>query len=111
MESGGGGTISGNLKMLEETLNNSGEAVLFFVITPRNGRIAPDDFAAMKTLLNHLKMSPTVGVILTQVRPSQVARLQSNEYYNKIKDNLEQTGVVTTFFEQNRFVVLKEHDD
>ncbi|KAF9911869.1 hypothetical protein EC991_001773 [Linnemannia zychae] len=111
METGSGGTISGNLRMLEETLNNSGEAVLFFVITPRNGRIGPDDFAVMKTLLNHLERSPTVGVILTQVRPYQVKQLQSHDYYNKIKQYLAETGVNTHFIEKNRFVVLGEHDE
>ncbi|KAG0260646.1 hypothetical protein BGZ95_004387 [Linnemannia exigua] len=111
MESGGGNTISGNLKMLEDTLNNAGQAVLFFVITPRNGRVAPDDFAVMKTLLTNLKESPTVGVILTQVRPSQVSKLHTADYYNKILTILQQANVNTGYFESNRFIILPEHDD
>ncbi|KAK3817002.1 MAG: hypothetical protein J3R72DRAFT_460846 [Linnemannia gamsii] len=111
MESGGGSTISGNLKMLEETINKAGQTVLFFVITPRNGRVAPDDFAIMKTLLSNLQQSPTVGVIMTQVRSNQVAILQTSDYYNKILNILQQTEVNTTYFEKNRFIILKEHDD
>ncbi|KAF9099244.1 hypothetical protein BGX29_007226 [Mortierella sp. GBA35] len=67
MECGGRNTISGNLKMLQDALNSSGSSVLFFVIAPTNGRIAPDDFAIMKTVLMNLTRGPMVGLIFTQI--------------------------------------------
>ncbi|KAF9111146.1 hypothetical protein BGW39_004464, partial [Mortierella sp. 14UC] len=95
-DSCGEGAISDNLKLLQDALNSYGEARLFVVITPRNGRVTPDDFKFMKTLLNRLDKRPAAGVILTQARPNQVAKLHSNEHYSKIKDNFAQTGVNTT---------------
>ncbi|KAF9084272.1 hypothetical protein BGX29_002630 [Mortierella sp. GBA35] len=97
--SGGDNTISGNLQMLEDTLNSSGRSVLFFVVTPRNGRIAPDDFAVMKILLTNLSKGPMVGLIITQVRPKQIQTLQSGDYYNKILGILRSADVDTTYFE------------
>ncbi|KAF9098938.1 hypothetical protein BGX29_007378 [Mortierella sp. GBA35] len=110
MESGEDNTISGNLQMLEDTLNSSGRSVLFFVVTPRNGRIAPDDFAVMKTLLTNLSKGPMVGLIITQVKRRQIPTFQSGDYYNKILGILQSAGVDTTYFEMYRWLILEEHD-
>ncbi|KAF9099284.1 hypothetical protein BGX23_003139 [Mortierella sp. AD031] len=97
--------------MLQDALNSSGSSVLFFVVTPRNGRVAPDDFAVMKTLLMNLKRGPMVGLIITQVKRRQMAALYNDEFYSNFLEVLQAVDADTTFFEQHRWLILEEHEE
>ncbi|KAF9925931.1 hypothetical protein FBU30_004355 [Linnemannia zychae] len=48
-------SIVKHLQMLQDTLNSGGLYTIFFVITPRNGRIEPSDYVIMKAVPNSLK--------------------------------------------------------
>ncbi|KAF9082542.1 hypothetical protein BGX23_012346 [Mortierella sp. AD031] len=109
MESGGDNTISGNLQMLQETLNSSGSSVLFFVIAPTNGRIAVHDFAVIKTLLMNLKRGPKVGLIFTQIDDHHIEAIGSSNYKTTVLDNLRAANTDTKFFEQHGWLILKNH--
>ena len=111
MESGTDDVISENLKKLQDTLETCGTAVLFIVVTPRNGRISSDDFAIMKTLLSKLHQSPQIGIIITQVKKRQMHTMQSHDYFNKLLDTLKEAEVDLKFVEQYRWLVLEDHDD
>jgi len=53
--------IESNLKQLQERLNDGTPYVIFFVLSPRNGRIDPNDMALMALVLGGLKEGPLVG--------------------------------------------------
>ncbi|KAG0214276.1 hypothetical protein BGX33_002298 [Mortierella sp. NVP41] len=78
---------------------------------PKNGRIAPEDFAVMKTLLSNLRRGPKVGLIITQVKKKQMEECKSSVYYHNVMNVLRQTEVDTKFFEQHRWLILKDHED
>ncbi|KAG0214274.1 hypothetical protein BGX33_002296 [Mortierella sp. NVP41] len=86
---GGMDTTVKHLQMLQETLNTGGRFVLFFVISPRNGRVEPTDYLIMKTVLDSLKKAPEVGMILTQVRKKHLPLVQTKEYWDMLLKPLQ----------------------
>ncbi|KAF9546641.1 hypothetical protein EC957_009564 [Mortierella hygrophila] len=110
-DAGGGDTISNNLKLLQDTLNGCGQALLFFVIKPNNGRIAPEDFAVLKTLLTKLSQSPRIGLFVTQVRDDHLALLDTENYRKTVLQMLRDSGVDTVHLEANRWSILRQHQE
>ncbi|KAF9925933.1 hypothetical protein FBU30_004357 [Linnemannia zychae] len=110
-DSAGKGTTSDNLRILQESLNSceKAKALLFFVITPTNGRICSNDFAVVENLLQKLIMSPTIGLFVTQVRPDHIPSLNTEEYRNQVLDILRKAGGNTNYLESNRWCILKTH--
>jgi GTPase Era involved in 16S rRNA processing len=108
-DAGGGETMSDNLKMLQDTLNSCGKALLFFVIKPNNGRISPEDFAILKTLLTNLSKSPKIGLFVTQVREDHIPLLDKDEYRKTVLKMLQDNGVDTAYLEATRWSILRQH--
>ncbi|KAG0260645.1 hypothetical protein BGZ95_004386 [Linnemannia exigua] len=111
IEEGGEDTIVRHLMMLQEALNGGGHFVIFFVITPRNGRIEPSDYMMMKTVLDSLKQAPKVGLILTQVKRKQISQVQSLEYTRKLMAPLEKIVESSEFLARRYPLVLIDHSD
>ncbi|KAF9148821.1 hypothetical protein BG015_009445 [Linnemannia schmuckeri] len=109
-DAGGGGAISSNLKLLQDTLNACNQALLFFVIKPNNGRIAAEDFAVLKTLLTNLTKSPRIGLFVTQVRKDHIPLLDTEKYRTDVLKMLQDNGVDTIYLERNRWSILKSHE-
>ncbi|KAF8948533.1 hypothetical protein BGZ47_004269 [Haplosporangium gracile] len=109
-DTGGEGTISNNLNLLQDTLNTCNQALLFFVIKPNNGRIAAEDFAVLKTLLTNLTKSPRIGLFVTQVKEDHVPLLDTERYRTGVFKMLQDNGVDTVYLERNRWSILKLHD-
>ncbi|KAG0260647.1 hypothetical protein BGZ95_004388 [Linnemannia exigua] len=100
-----------HLDILRQTLNDGSSYVIFFVITPRNGRIDPSDFAVMRTLLDNLEQSPVVGLILNQVKRHQYDDIQSSNYHAKIEQVLRDAGANLKFFNKKRPLILLDHPE
>ncbi|KAG0376220.1 hypothetical protein BGX24_008112 [Mortierella sp. AD032] len=100
-----------HLEILRQTLNDGGSYVIFFVITPRNGRIDPSDFAVMKTLLDNLEESPVVGLILNQVKRHHYDNIQSSDYFAKIERVLRDAGANLKFFNKKKPLILLDHPE
>ncbi|KAK3817001.1 MAG: hypothetical protein J3R72DRAFT_460844 [Linnemannia gamsii] len=111
IEEGGEDTIVKHLQMLQEALNGGGHFVIFFVITPRNGRIEPSDYMMMKTVLDSLKKAPMVGLILTQVKPKHIDQVRSKEYTLKLLAPLEKIVESKEFIPRRYPLVLLDHGD
>lgn len=108
-DAGGGGAISNNLKMLQDALNACNQGLLFFVIKPNNGRISPEDFAVLKTLLLNLTKSPRIGLFVTQVRDDHIDQIDNDAYRNDVIKMLQDNGVNTRYLEKRRWSVLRMH--
>lgn len=108
-DSGGKGAMSRNLKLLQDSLNGCNQALLFFVIKPNNGRISPEDFAVVKTLLLNLTKSPIIGLFVTQVREDHIPKIDNDDYRNTVVQMLREHGADTIHLEKNRWSVLKLH--
>ncbi|KAK5829446.1 hypothetical protein F5H01DRAFT_408834 [Linnemannia elongata] len=108
-DAGGKGAISRNLQLLEDSLNSCSQALLFFVIKPNNGRISPEDFAVLKTLLLNLTKSPIIGLFVTQVREDHISRIDNDGYRDSVIQMLREHGANTCHLEKNRWSVLKLH--
>ncbi|KAG0376222.1 hypothetical protein BGX24_008114 [Mortierella sp. AD032] len=111
IEEGGDDTIVKHLQMLQEALNGGGHFAIFFVITPRNGRIEPSDYMMMKTVLDSLKKAPKVGLILTQVKPKHIDQVRSQEYALKLLAPLEKIVESKEFISRRYPLVLLDHGD
>ncbi|GJJ77060.1 hypothetical protein EMPS_09419 [Entomortierella parvispora] len=78
------GNFLRNLELLQATLNNGDDYVLFFVISPRRGRIDSSDLALLKLVLDNIESGPTVGLIFTQIRKVNVASVQTPTYTSSL---------------------------
>ncbi|KAF9911870.1 hypothetical protein EC991_001774 [Linnemannia zychae] len=111
VEEGGDDTIVKHLLMLQETLNIGGQFVVFFVISPRNGRVEPTDYMMMKTVLDSLRQAPMVGLILTQVKNKHLAHVQSSDYIHKLLAPLVDIVDSKEFIAGVRPLVLVDHGE
>ncbi|KAG0211920.1 hypothetical protein BGX28_007202 [Mortierella sp. GBA30] len=102
--------IDQHLRMLQHTLNDGSDYVIFFVISPRNGRIDPSDLALMKLVLDNLRKGPLVGLIMTQVRRSHYGLVTSPGYLSSVYQVLAKASANTRFLEMRRVLVLQDHD-
>ncbi|KAG0060400.1 hypothetical protein BGZ90_004045 [Linnemannia elongata] len=107
----GKGAISKNLQLLEESLNDCSQALLFFVITPNYGRIGSEDFAVLKTLLLNLRKSPIIGLFITQVNEEHISKINNDGYREKVFQILKEHGANTAYLEKNFWSVLKQHGE
>ncbi|GJJ77062.1 hypothetical protein EMPS_09421 [Entomortierella parvispora] len=78
-----------NLETLHTVLNNGDEHAIFFVISPRNGRIDNGDLALMKLVLDNIEQGPTVGLIITQVAQKHYPSVQDPDYTTAIHNRLK----------------------
>lgn len=101
------------LYSLWNLLNNGNSYTVFFVISPRNGRLQPCDVALMKIVLDNIEQGPTVGLIFTQIHPRRQANIQNPDYTTSIHNYLQ--GVDCKTVEQldsaNNSLVLCTHRD
>ncbi|KAF9911866.1 hypothetical protein EC991_001770 [Linnemannia zychae] len=102
------GTISGNLKLLQDELNGCGDALLFFVIKPNSGRISAGDFAVLELLLKNLERTPRIGLFVTRVASDEMLEYDST-YRNDVIGILKEKDVNTTHLEANDWCVLQSH--
>jgi len=107
------GTFLSNLEMLQETLNNGDNYVVLFVISPRRGRIDPNDLALLKLFLDSIETGPQVGLILTQVRRANFDSVQNPAYTTAVYDLLRRADTknmnLLDFAEET--LVLCNHDE
>jgi len=85
-----------NLQTLKTTLNNGKDHAIFFVISPRNGRIDNGDLALMKLVLDNIEQGPTLGLIITQVARKHVADVQNPDYTTSIYNRLRKAECKNT---------------
>ncbi|KAF9121113.1 hypothetical protein BGW39_010836 [Mortierella sp. 14UC] len=111
IEDGGDDTIVKHLQMLQDTLNTGGQFVVFFVISPRQGRIEPSDYMIMKTVLDSLRQAPMVGLILTQVKPKHMTQIKSQDYTLKLLTPLSNIVESKEFMARMRPLVLVDHGE
>ncbi|KAG0049861.1 hypothetical protein BGZ83_005328 [Gryganskiella cystojenkinii] len=106
----GGNTIDGNLKMLQDRLNDqTARCVVFFVISPtRQGRIKLGDLAVMKVFLDNLQYGPRIGVIITQVPSNCLAAVQNPRF---VTTSLHQVAANPGAIDVNNVLVLRRHED
>ncbi|KAF9084271.1 hypothetical protein BGX29_002629 [Mortierella sp. GBA35] len=100
-----------HLEMLQNVLNDGSSYVIFFVVTPRNGRIEPSDFTVMKTLLDNLDSSPLIGLILNQVKKHHCDTIQSSGYFATIQSVLRESRANLTYFDTTGPLVILDRDD
>lgn len=98
-----------HLDILQETLNDGSDYVIFFVISPVNGRISSSDFTIMKALLDNLVESPLVGLILTQISHEHYDAVQTSGYLEQIRDVLTQSNADLTFLSERGPLILLDH--
>ncbi|KAF9099285.1 hypothetical protein BGX23_003140 [Mortierella sp. AD031] len=108
---GGAETIGRHLQMLQDTFGNNGRFVIFFIVTPRNGRIDPSDYMIMKTVIDSLRQVPLVGLIATQVKKKHLAQLQKVEYGLDVWETLASTVESKEFVSMRRPLILAEHEE
>jgi energy-coupling factor transporter ATP-binding protein EcfA2 len=99
-------TTAANLKHLQEQLSNGGSYVLFFVVSPRNGRVGPNDFGLIRLVLKKLEKGPTVGLIITQVPDDQIMHIQDPAYTSAVVQVLKNGKAKTALLEQKNMLVL-----
>ncbi|KAF9925932.1 hypothetical protein FBU30_004356 [Linnemannia zychae] len=99
-----------HFELLHETLNNGHSYVIFFVITPINGRIQPADFAVMQTVLDNLERAPLVGLILTQVKRDHYDAIQASGYFETVQNILRASNANLKFFNITPPLILFDHD-
>ncbi|KAF9193901.1 hypothetical protein BGZ51_001887 [Haplosporangium sp. Z 767] len=103
--------IDRHLSLLHDTLNDGSDYVIFFVITPRNGRIDPGDLTLMKLLLGSMKEGPLVGLILTQVKKRDYDAVRSRKYFSQLRDVLTKGEANLRFLREHDALTLRDHDD
>ncbi|KAG0279309.1 hypothetical protein BGZ96_001994 [Linnemannia gamsii] len=104
--------LSHHIRLLQEVLRDERrQYVIFFVITPLNGRIDPNDVALMKLVLNNLEKGPKIGFIITQIEKGEsVDRVKGSDYLSVILKKIGQHGSGgSTFLEKKRYLVLERH--
>jgi GTP-binding protein EngB required for normal cell division len=99
-------TTEANLKLLQEQLNNGGSYVLFFVISPRNGRVGESDFGLISFVLRKLQKGPTVGLIITQIPNDQIEKVQDPKYASAVVQVLKNGKAKTALLEQKNMLAL-----
>lgn len=82
--------------------------LLFFIISPRNGRIDPTDVVLLQHLLNNIRKGPKVGVIFTQVRHLDYQEMQTAKYFSLFVEQLHSSS--QQFLETTRHLTLTGHD-
>jgi len=107
------GNFLRNLELLQATLNNGDDYVLFFVISPRRGRIDSSDLALLKLVLDNTESGPTVGLIFTQIRKVNYGNVQTPTYTSSMYNLLRSAGCknmnLLDYAEQT--LVLCNHDE
>ncbi|KAF9084273.1 hypothetical protein BGX29_002631, partial [Mortierella sp. GBA35] len=111
VEEGEDNTIVRHLQMLQKELNRGGRFVIFFVFTPRNGRIEPSDYLIMKTVLDSLVKAPMVGLILTQVKKKHLAQLRTPDYGFDVWESLASIVESKEFVSMRSPLILAEHEE
>lgn len=108
---GGDSTTDAHLLLLKNRLNDGNTYVIFFVITPRNGRIDPSDLALIQLVLSKMNQGPIVGLILTQVLKKHFESVKQPTYQEQVMDVLRQGGANLSSLSKNRALVLRTHED
>ncbi|KAF9282797.1 hypothetical protein BGZ74_002082, partial [Mortierella antarctica] len=99
-------TTAANLKRLQEQLSNKGSYMLFFVVSPRNGRIGLNDFGLILLVLKKLQKGPTVRWIITQVPDDQIMQVQDPEYACAVVQQLKKGKAKIALLEQKNMLIL-----
>lgn len=99
------------LKMLQEAMNDGLVCAIFFVISPRNGRIEPGTLALMQLVLESMKKGPKVGLIINQVMPGHMDQVQSEDYIAAVRKVLEENKADLSFLDKQAHLVLVDHDE
>ncbi|GJJ77057.1 hypothetical protein EMPS_09416 [Entomortierella parvispora] len=101
-----------HLQMLHSTLNDGSPFLVFFVISPRNGRVDNADLAVMKLVMDNIEQGPFIGLILTQIRKRDYEKIQSPSYTALVLKLLEGAECENLrFIDRNSTLVLVDHED
>ncbi|KAF9124874.1 hypothetical protein BGW39_007833 [Mortierella sp. 14UC] len=98
-----------HFEILHDALSDGNPYVIFFVVSPNDGRISPSDFTVMKALLDSLDQSPLVGLILTKVEKEDYNDIQTSDYFAKVQEVLAQSHANLKFFSQTKPLILFRH--
>ncbi|GJJ77056.1 hypothetical protein EMPS_09415 [Entomortierella parvispora] len=109
--SSGDSVTDNHLKMLREALNDGHAYVIFFVISPRNGRVDPSDLAMMQLVLEKMDNGPTVGLIITQIKARDLIHIQSPTYFSRIIQIMKNNNADLRFLTSRGPLVLRDHDE
>ena len=109
--SGKDNVMDRNLKTLQDRLNDGHAYVIFFVLTPRNGRVDNGDLSLIKLFLEKFSRGPLVGLILTQIRQRDLAAVQHPSYLENVLSVLKRGGADLRSLRQNNALILCSHDD
>jgi len=100
-----------HLQMLHKTLNDGSPFLVFFVLSPRNGRIDNADLAIMKLVLDNIEQGPTIGLILTQIRKRDYEQIRSPAYTASVLKLLEGAECENArLIDRNLTLVLVDHE-
>ncbi|KAG0278161.1 hypothetical protein BGZ95_004551 [Linnemannia exigua] len=100
-----------HFKILHDALEDGNPYVIFFVISPNDGRISPSDFTVMKALLDSLDESPIVGLILTKVEREDYDAIQNSDYFANVLQVLRQSNANLKFLSRKKPLILFYHEE
>ncbi|KAG0043028.1 hypothetical protein BGZ83_011930 [Gryganskiella cystojenkinii] len=100
-----------NLRTLRNRLNDGHAYVIFFVVTPRNGRIDNSDLALMRLFLEKFERGPLVGLILTQIRKRDMTSVDNPTFVEGVMKVLSHGGANLRSLSTHRALVLKDHEE
>lgn len=96
---------------LKYRLNDGHAYAIFFIITPRNGRVDPGDLGMMHDVLSSMKKGPVVGLVLNQVGGRDISATQSSYFIRPMFDVLRDGGANVRNLSKLGALVLADYED
>lgn len=96
---------------LKYTLNDGHTYAIFFIITPRNGRVDPGNLGMMKAVLSSMKKGPVVGLVLNQVGKRDIRKTQDPLFIRPMLEVLRRGGANIGVLSKRGALVLADHED